>query len=112
MRLGGLAAPQLLLTIEDHQYFLTGGLQIADMNLDGRSDLVAVSGNTSEMWLFVQTPEGTFDGRPAPFPGTFEDINGFGLGITDFDCNGCPDAVGVQRDGLVVFRGRGCATSP
>ncbi|KYF84780.1 hypothetical protein BE17_37070 [Sorangium cellulosum] len=110
--LGGLAAPQLLLTIEDHQYFISGGLQIADMNLDGRSDLVAVSRNTAEMWLFVQTPEGTFDGRPAPFPGTFQDIDGFGLGITDFDCNGCPDAVGVQLDGLVVFRGRGCATSP
>ncbi|WP_437622223.1 FG-GAP repeat domain-containing protein [Sorangium sp. So ce1151] len=110
--LGTLGAPQLLLTIEDHQYSLSGGLQIADMNLDGRSDLVAVSGNTAEMWLFVQTPEGTFDGRPAPFPGTFQDIDGFGLGITDFDCNGCPDAVGVQLDGLVVFRGRGCATSP
>ncbi|MGK3968604.1 FG-GAP repeat domain-containing protein [Sorangium sp. So ce118] len=110
--LGSLAAPQLLLTIEDHQYFASGGLQIADMNLDGRSDLVAVSRNTAEMWLFVQTQEGTFDGRPAPFPGTFQDIDGFGLGITDFDCNGCPDAVGVQLDGLVVFRGRGCATSP
>ncbi|WP_437689064.1 hypothetical protein [Sorangium sp. So ce176] len=60
----------------------------------------------------IQTPEGTFEGRPAPFPGAFGDIDGFGVGITDFDCNGCPDVVGVQLDGLVVFRGRGCATAP
>lgn len=110
--LGHLTAPQQLLSIEDHQYSVSGGLQIADLNLDGRSDLVAVSSNTAEMWSFVQTPEGTFDGQPAPFPGTFQDIDGFGVGITDFDCNGCPDVVGVQLDGLVVFRGRGCATAP
>lgn len=108
--LGNLTSPQPLLVIDEHQYFNSGGLRIADLNLDGRNDLVAVSRNTAEMWLFLQTPEGTFESRPAPFPGTFEDIDGFGLGITDFDCNGCPDVVGVQLDGLVVFRGRGCAT--
>ncbi|XXX72573.1 VCBS repeat-containing protein [Sorangium sp. So ce134] len=110
--LGSLTAPQPLLTIDDHQSFVSGGLQIADLNLDGRNDLVAVSRNTAEMWSFLQTPAGTFEGQPAPFPGTFEDIDGFGVGITDFDCNGCPDVVGVQLDGLVVFRGRGCATAP
>ncbi|WP_437746970.1 VCBS repeat-containing protein [Sorangium sp. So ce1504] len=110
--LGHLTAPQPLLTIDDHQYFVSGGLQITDLNLDGRSDLVAVSRNTAEMWSFLQTQEGTFEAEAAPFPGTFENIDGFGVGITDFDCNGCPDVVGVQLDGLVVFRGRGCATAP
>ncbi|WP_437287735.1 FG-GAP repeat domain-containing protein [Sorangium sp. So ce406] len=110
--LGNLTAPQPLLTIDDHQYSVSGGVQIADLNLDGRSDLVAVSSNTAEMWSFIQTPEGTFESRSAPFPGAFDDIDGFGVGITDFDCNGCPDVVGVQRDGLVAFRGRGCATAP
>ncbi|WP_437957774.1 VCBS repeat-containing protein [Sorangium sp. So ce119] len=110
--LGSLTAPQPLLTIDDHQYSVSGGVQIADLNLDGRSDLVAVSSNTAEMWSFIQTPEGTFESRSTPFPGTFDDIDGFGVGITDFDCNGCPDVVGVQRDGLVAFRGRGCATAP
>ncbi|WP_437569366.1 FG-GAP repeat domain-containing protein [Sorangium sp. So ce542] len=110
--LGKLTAPQALLSIDEHQYFLSGGLQIADLNLDGRSDLVVVSANTAEMWSFLQTAEGAFEGQPAPFPGTFQDIDGFGVGITDFDCNGCPDVVGVQVDGLVVFRGRGCATAP
>ncbi|MGK3998354.1 FG-GAP repeat domain-containing protein [Sorangium sp. So ce1024] len=110
--LGNLTAPQPLLTIDEHQYRMSGGLKIADLNLDGRSDLVVASGNTSEMWSLIQTPEGTFDARPAPFPGTFQDINGFAVGISDFDCNGCPDVVGVQHDGLVVFRGRGCATAP
>ncbi|WP_437997646.1 VCBS repeat-containing protein [Sorangium sp. So ce185] len=110
--LGKLTAPQPLLTIDDPQVFASGGLQIADLNLDGRSDLVVVSPNTAEMWSFLQTAEGTFEGQPAPFPGTSRDIDGFGIGITDFDCNGCPDVVGVQVDGLVVFRGRGCATAP
>ncbi|WP_437634466.1 FG-GAP repeat domain-containing protein [Sorangium sp. So ce854] len=110
--LGNLTAPQPLLTIDEHQYFVSGGVKIADLNLDGRSDLVVASRNTAEMWSFIQTPEGTFDARPAPFPGTYQDINGFAVGITDFDCNGCPDVVGVQLDGLVVFRGRGCATAP
>ncbi|WP_437723131.1 FG-GAP repeat domain-containing protein [Sorangium sp. So ce861] len=110
--LGKLTAPQALLTIDDHQYFLTGGLQIADLNLDGRSDLVVVNRNTAEMWSFLQTADGTFEAQPAPFPGTFQDIDGLVVGVTDFDCNGCPDVVGVQVDGLVVFRGRGCATAP
>ncbi|WP_437952072.1 VCBS repeat-containing protein [Sorangium sp. So ce296] len=110
--LGKLTAPQPLLTIDDPQVFASGGLQIADLNLDGRSDLVVVSPNTAEMWSFLQTAEGTFEGQPAPFPGTSQEIDGFGIGITDFDCNGCPDVVGVQVDGLVVFRGRGCATAP
>ncbi|WP_437733825.1 FG-GAP repeat domain-containing protein [Sorangium sp. So ce1335] len=110
--LGKLTAPQLLLTIDAHQSAVSAGLQIADLNLDGRSDLVVVSSNTAEMWALIQTPEGTFDGRPATFPSTSSAINGFAVGVTDFDCNGCPDVVGVERDGLVVFRGRGCATAP
>ncbi|KYF96289.1 hypothetical protein BE20_42565 [Sorangium cellulosum] len=110
--LGKLTAPQPLLTIDDPQVFASGGLQIADLNLDGRSDLVVVSPTTAEMWSLLQTAEGTFEGQPAPFPGISQDIDGFGIGITDFDCNGCPDVVGVQVDGLVVFRGRGCATAP
>ncbi|WP_165374488.1 MULTISPECIES: FG-GAP repeat protein [Sorangium] len=66
---------------------------VGDVNNDGRQDVAAVTHEHTDGPMRVW-------------------ILRFGVGVTDFDCIGCPDVVGAQRDGLVVFRGRGCATAP
>jgi hypothetical protein len=84
-----------------------GQVAVADVNLDGRKD-VAVTSDTFDMWIFLQSPAGLSGGRKTDFP-TAATIVNWALAVGDVDCDGCPDVIGSQVWRLVVFPGLGCA---
>ncbi|MHB8633399.1 MAG: CRTAC1 family protein [Thermoplasmatota archaeon] len=75
------------------------GIQAADVNGDGRPDLVVTNFRGEEMSLFVQNADGTFtkqtDSRGLAATGA---VTGWGLAVEDFDLDGWPDiAMAVGR---------------
>ena len=82
----------------------------ADMNEDGRKDLVTVNGGSHDVSILLGLGDGTFqpdltDPRP-------EETNPSGLAAGDFSGNGILDLATTSYTGhdLFVYRGRGDGT--
>lgn len=78
-------------------------IETGDVNGDGRTDLVGVTGDDSMIHVFVQTAAGTF-GPPADYPGAGAE----GLAVADVTGDGRADvalAVGGNRpfSGIIVY---------
>lgn len=86
-----------------------GALQAADLDGDGRSDLV-VRGRDQNVRIYLQRRTGLefFGSYAGPIDSTF--VSNQGLAIGDLDGDGCPDvAVASSGQGLAVFKSRSCA---
>jgi hypothetical protein len=98
---GGLGAPRVVST-----YGWSGAVGAFDLNNDTRTDLVRI--HSSKLSILLQGEAGL--GVPAYYAypdSSSEDDRALALG--DINCDGCPDIVGANVSGLVVFYGDGCA---
>ena len=88
-----------------------GAVVIADVNADGRGDVVLVHSGGFEVGVVLSTPAGMGPHQSTMVP-TAASVASYALAVGDVDCDGCPDVVTSDVGGLVVFRGQGCGASP
>lgn len=107
-RNGLLQAPEVIDTLENKPANVGGGnIAIADLNLDGRSDILIAS-LTHEMVAELRQKDGSYRRVAKRYP-TQASIIESAVAIGDLNCDGCPDAVGSQVGQICVFPGIGCA---
>lgn len=102
---GQFDAPQVL-----PSYDIPESLAVADMNLDGRDDVLVVHGGWMQLGVYQQLPGGGLAPErlfPIPYASHYGKQ---GLAVADFSGDGCPDvAIADYAAGLVVLNNdRGC----
>lgn len=97
---GGFGAP-----VEIAQNGWSGPVLIADVNADGRNDVVIEHEGAFSVTVVLATAAGMGPPKDYDFP-TAASTGPISVG--DVDCDGCPDIVAADVGGLVVFRGQGC----
>ena len=98
----GFTAP---VEIARHKY--GGAVVVADANADGRDDVAVVHAGGFEIGLVLSTASGVGPHRTYAVP-TAASVASHSLAVGDVDCDGCPDVVTTNVDGLVIFHGVGC----
>lgn len=92
-------------------YDIPESLAVADMNLDGRDDVLVLHGGWTELGVYLQRADGTLAPErlfPIPYASTY---NAQGIAVADFSGDGCPDvAIADYNYGLVTLRGTRCDT--
>lgn len=82
---------------------------VADMNLDGRDDVVVLHGGWNAVGVYLQQTDGSLGDEvlyPIPYASFY--ANG-GLAVGDFTGDACPDvAIADYNNGLVTLEGSGC----
>jgi hypothetical protein len=105
---GQLAPAERAVRIPKRGGNIAGGeVRTSDLNLDGRTDIVFPS-SSFDMVVLIATREGSFRETHETFP-TAASIHQDAIAIADVNCDGCPDVVGAQVGGLVLFPGVACA---
>jgi hypothetical protein len=105
---GALGPAQVADTLPKGGGNIAGGeVIISDMNLDGRNDIVITS-SAFDMVVELQNRFGGFWQVAKPYP-THGSVIDTALAVGDLNCDGCPDAVGMQVGHIVIFPGTGCA---
>lgn len=99
--LGGFGPP-----IELSQYGWGGPVQIADVNADGRGDVLSLHDGGFALTLILSTAMGMGTPTDYPFPTAASVMSALAVG--DINCDGCPDVISADVGGLDVFRGHGC----
>jgi hypothetical protein len=101
---GGEFAAALILPSLD----LPRAVRIADLNLDGREDIVVLHDTATKIGIYMQDSDGDLASELLfPVPSGYYSSNS--LAIADFTGDGCPDvAIADARNGLVTLRGTGC----
>ncbi len=80
----------------------------ADLDADGRRDLVALSGDEAGVSaVYLQQADGTFIGRPAEVSGLPEDVSVRAAGLGDFNNDGHADLAIGTDDHVELRLGRG-----
>ncbi|HFA50548.1 MAG TPA: T9SS type A sorting domain-containing protein [Bacteroidetes bacterium] len=105
------AGPGYVLTVSDaFENNRSGNAKFADLNQDGRMDIVEVTsccpGGNTGMQHFFYLNEGTFTGAAPDFSRHGFEENGFqtyALAITDLNADGHPDAVTGDRNDLRFY---------
>jgi mono/diheme cytochrome c family protein len=87
----------------------SGPTVFADMNHDGRQDLVIVSTSDGAVRVLLQGPSGLQNVRSLVFqipmtPGSVLDM----LAVDDLNSDGCPDVAVARNGSIAVLRGVGC----
>lgn len=97
---GQFAPPQTLVS-----YDIPETLRVADINLDGRDDVLVLHGGWTKLGVYLQRADGTlapeqlFD---VPYASHY---NAQGMAVGDFSGDGCPDiAIADYNAGLVTLR--------
>jgi hypothetical protein len=97
---GGLAG-----TVSYPSYDIPEPVDVADLNLDGRADVVVLHGGWNEAGVYLQQPDGTLGAEqlfPIPYASHY---NPHGLAVGDVNGDGAPDVVLADyNNGLVVLR--------
>lgn len=83
-----------------------GSIAIADLNLDKLNDIVITS-SAFDMVAYLQKADHSFRRIKKEYP-TFGSIIQSAIAVGDLNCDGCPDAAGVQVGHICIFTGRGC----
>jgi lipoprotein NlpI len=79
----------------------------ADLDLDGRSDIVGLSHDGKPVFL-QGDGNGKFTRQPEAFGPTAEKLPGLtAVAVADFDADGNPDLLALADDGLHIFRNLG-----
>jgi hypothetical protein len=103
---GQFGAPQELTS-----YDIPESLAVADMNLDGRDDVLVLHGGWVRLGVYLQGEDGTLEPErlfPIPYASHY---NAQGLAVADFTGDGCPDvAIADYNNDLVTLRGSRCDT--
>lgn len=97
---GGFAAP-----VEICKDGWGSTVKIGDVNADGRNDVVAI--HDHRLSVMLSTPAGMAAQMDYDYPSPASTSGALAIG--DVDCDGCPDVVGADVGGLVVFYGQGCS---
>lgn len=82
-----------------------GTVKIADLNADGRGDVVALHLNS--LAVILSTPAGMAPQQVHDYP--FAASTSYSVDVGDVDCDGCPDVVTADAGGLIVYHGQGCS---
>lgn len=98
---GGFGPP-----VELSQHGWGGPVQIADVNADGRGDVLSLHDGAFELTVILATAMGMGPPKDYPFPTAASVMSALAVG--DINCDGCPDVVSADVGGLDVFRGHGC----
>ena len=98
---GGFGPP-----VELSQHGWGGPVQIADVNADGRGDVLSLHDGAFELTVILATAMGMGPPKDYPFPTAASVMSTLAVG--DINCDGCPDVVSADVGGLDVFRGHGC----
>jgi hypothetical protein len=72
---------------------------VADVNLDGRKDVVVVHGGWSEVGVYLQKPDGTL-APEVTMPSSYGQA---ALAVGDVNGDGKPDIVTADQQALVIF---------
>ncbi len=84
-----------------------GAVLIADVNADGRNDVVSLHSAGFAVTVVLSTAAGMGPAKTYPFS-TGASVADYSLAVGDVDCDGCPDIIAADIGGLDVFRGQGC----
>ncbi len=76
----------------------------ADMNLDGRMDLVTAHTGWDYAGVYLQQPDGTFAAEQLEYIGRWYFHGSSGLDLGDINGDGRPDIVAGSSSGLVILR--------
>jgi hypothetical protein len=102
---GTLAGPT---TLTSHDIPET--LEIADLNLDGRNDLLVLHGGWRALGVYMQGESGLAAEQLISIPYASH-YSPHGLAVGDIDGDGCPDvALADYNHGLVTLRGQACGS--
>ena len=85
-------------------------LDAADMNLDGRMDLVTAHTGWDYAGVYLQQPDGTFAAEQLEYIGRWYFRGSSGLDLGDINGDGRPDIVTGSDAGLVILRSSALTT--
>jgi hypothetical protein len=90
-------------------YDIPEPVEIADLDGDGRQDVVVLHGGWNELGVYLQRPDGTLDPAEQLYPIPYAShYNPHGLAVGDLNGDGAPDiAIADYNNGLVVLYGTG-----
>jgi hypothetical protein len=75
---------------------------VADLNGDGKQDIVAWAGSLSRLTAFLSNGNGSFTALATPLPYQYNVA-----AVGDFDHDGIPDMVAASSSGLLFLKGKG-----
>jgi len=92
-------------------YDIPQTIRIADVNDDGRDDVVVLHAGWGALGIYMQQGDGSLTSETLyPIPNASQ-YSPEALAIGDFSGDGCPDvAIAGYYDGLVTLLGAGCAS--
>ena len=85
------------------------GVAIADVNGDGRPDLIVTDNSTSNVDVFLGKGDGTFPSTPSA---TYPTSNPGQIAVADLNGDGKPDLVVTDATGVAVLLNSGTGTFP
>lgn len=101
---GGFAAPIYL-----PSYDIPGAVAVADVNGDGRGDVLTLHNGWGQLGVYLQQANGTLDAEQLFFIPYASWYSSHGLAIGDVAGDACLDAVIAGYDhGLILLEGQGC----
>ncbi len=101
---GTFAAPRRVA----ENYYGSGPIQIVDVDADGVKDLVVLHPTAFEVGVLLARGATLATEVKTKFP-TAGSVS-YDFAVADVTCDGCPDVIGTDVGGLVLFRGTGCAS--
>lgn len=105
----GLQGGQFSAGLRLSSYDIPGTLRVADIDNDGRDDIVVLHEGWNRIGVYLQQSDGTMAPEQLFYVSTPSHYYAHALGIGDLTGDGCPD-VAIAGDSLTTLRGVGCET--
>jgi len=104
---GGFAVPAAYFTaaLNSPDDFPTNGLSVADVNHDGKLDIIALASFTQGVFVFLGNGDGTFQAAVNHSVGAAGQAEGFA--VADLNADGRPDLVVSINSGVAVLLNQG-----